>query len=270
MSRIKLGIDAGGTLLKIAYEEGGRLHFKKFPTVEAGGAVTWIKMSQPDASVTLTGGKAELLKRHFFSSARVVPEFAASCTGADFLQKQSKALIEGKYLLVNIGTGTSFYIVDGYKHERVLGSGLGGGSFLGLGCLLTGESEFAKLVQLATAGEKGNADLLVKDVYTPAEPPIDGNLTAANFANSNIKGSSAGDRAASLINMIAETLILLGVQTASLHKTKHVAFIGSTLSANLPMKNALKHFAQMTGLQSIFIPNGEYSGAVGALMLDDK
>jgi type II pantothenate kinase len=42
------------------------------------------------------------------------------------------------YLLVNIGSGVSMIKVDGDgKYERISGTSLGGGTFLGLGKLLT-------------------------------------------------------------------------------------------------------------------------------------
>ena len=55
------------------------------------------------------------------------------------------------YLLVNIGTGVSILRVDSEgQYERVSGSGLGGGTFVGLGRLLTGETSFEKLLSLGT------------------------------------------------------------------------------------------------------------------------
>lgn len=42
---------------------------------------------------------------------------------------------------------------------------LGGGTFLGLCCLLTGCNTFEEAIQLATKGDHTNVDKLVKDIY---------------------------------------------------------------------------------------------------------
>ena len=128
-------------------------------------------------------------------------------------------------------------------------------------------SDFPTLVSLSASGEKGIVDLLVKDIYYPEEPPIHGDLTASNFAKSEaIASSSAADKMASTLNMIAETITLLTVQTATLHGTRKVIFIGSTLAGNKPLQESLDFYCKMSGLDPIFLQNGEFSGAIGAIL----
>ncbi|XP_033890345.2 pantothenate kinase 3-like isoform X2 [Acipenser ruthenus] len=69
-------------------------------------------------------------------------------------------------LLVNIGSGVSIlavYSKDNYK--RVTGTSLGGGTFLGLCCLLTGCLTFEEALEMATRGESTTVDKLVRDIY---------------------------------------------------------------------------------------------------------
>ncbi|XDV44682.1 hypothetical protein PO909_012924 [Leuciscus waleckii] len=69
-------------------------------------------------------------------------------------------------LLVNIGSGVSIlavYSKDDYK--RVTGTSLGGGTFLGLCCLLTGCDTFEEALEMAAKGDSTNVDKLVKDIY---------------------------------------------------------------------------------------------------------
>uniref|UniRef100_A0A4W5MAQ6 Pantothenate kinase 3 n=1 Tax=Hucho hucho TaxID=62062 RepID=A0A4W5MAQ6_9TELE len=69
-------------------------------------------------------------------------------------------------LLVNIGSGVSMlavYSKDNYK--RVTGTSLGGGTFLGLCCLLTGCETFEEALEMAAKGDSSNVDKLVKDIY---------------------------------------------------------------------------------------------------------
>ena len=267
MSHDTIGIDAGGTLIKIAFEENGRIRYRKYSLSDVDGAMSWIRMFSTNKKIVLTGGKAGMLKSKYFPDAEVIDEFTAACEGAKFLMQKSEVHIGDDFMLVNVGTGTSWFNIKGGKYERVLGSGVGGGTFIGLGNLLAGSKVFSELVEMAARGSRGNVDLLVKDIYHPEEPPIPGDLTASNFAKSAlITESSNSDRLAAVINMISETITLLTVQAAALHQTKKVIYIGSTLAGNQPLQSSLELYAKMSGIEPVFLPDGEYSGAIGAKM----
>jgi type II pantothenate kinase len=263
----RIGIDAGGSLIKIAYEENGRFHFRKLPFGEMDEALGWLKLVSSNKRVSLTGGRAGKIKAEFFPDAVIIDEFTAACEGANYLMMKEGLPNGEKSLLINIGTGTSWFKIEGEHYDRVLGSGIGGGTFMGMGKLLADPSDFASLVSLSDSGEKGNVDLLVKDIYHPEEPPIPGDLTASNFAKTEaISSSSAADKMASVLNMIAEIITLLTVQTAALHSTKRVIFIGSTLAGNKPLQESLDFYCKMSGLEPTFLQTGEFSGAIGAIL----
>ncbi|MBT2679519.1 type II pantothenate kinase [Bacillus sp. ISL-35] len=263
----KIGIDAGGSLIKIAYEENGRLHFRKQPNSKLDDALQWLKITATNKPIYLTGGKAGTIKANYFPEAKMVDEFSAVCEGSRHLKMKEVRSASDSYILVNIGTGTSWFTINGEQYDRVLGSGIGGGTFMGLGEILAETEDFSELVSLAAAGDKGNVDLLVKDIYHPEKPPIHGDLTASNFAKSQeITPSSPADKIASLNNMIAETLTLLTVQAANLHNIKQVVFIGSTLAGNTPLREHLKSYCSMSGIDPVYLENGEFSGAIGAML----
>ena len=70
------------------------------------------------------------------------------------------------YLLVNIGSGVSMIKVEGEgKFQRVNGSTLGGGTFLGLAKLLTKLDSFDEILELSERGDYRKVDLLVGDIY---------------------------------------------------------------------------------------------------------
>ena len=50
-------------------------------------------------------------------------------------------------------------------YERVSGTSLGGGTFLGLCSLLTGCQTFDEALELADTGDSTNVDKLVRDIY---------------------------------------------------------------------------------------------------------
>ncbi|XP_074874215.1 4'-phosphopantetheine phosphatase isoform X2 [Carettochelys insculpta] len=91
------------------------------------------------------------------------------------------------YLLVNIGSGVSIVKVETEdKFEWIGGSSIGGGTFWGLGALLTKTKKFDELLQLASKGQHSNVDMLVKDVYGGAYHTLglSGNLIASSFGKS--------------------------------------------------------------------------------------
>ena len=88
------------------------------------------------------------------------------------------------YLLVNIGSGVSILKVDSEtEFQRVGGTATGGGTFWGLGKLLTGAKEFDELLDLAEKGDNRSVDLLVKDIYSRdyAQMGLPGELIASSF-----------------------------------------------------------------------------------------
>ncbi|UJL48304.1 hypothetical protein KFZ58_14625 [Virgibacillus sp. NKC19-16] len=133
---------------------------------------------------------------------------------------------------------------------------------------MTGKSDFHELVNLAKEGSYTGSDLLVKDIYAPNEPPLLGDLTAANFGKAHLnKDATEYDHMASLIKLIGETLILLSTQAAGSQQVERVVFTGSTLNGNEPLKNVLGGFQDMMAYEPVFLEKGAHAGAIGALMV---
>ncbi|KAK7902106.1 hypothetical protein WMY93_018875 [Mugilogobius chulae] len=171
------GMDIGGTLVKLVYFEPvditaeeeqeevenlksirryltsnvayGNLHFIRFPTqamhrfIQMGSDKNF---SSLHTTLCATGGGAYKFENDFRTALHFGQPFPM--------------------LLVNIGSGVSIlavYSQDNYK--RVTGTSLGGGTFLGLCCLLTGCETFEEALEMASKGDSTNVDKLVKDIY---------------------------------------------------------------------------------------------------------
>jgi type II pantothenate kinase len=256
-----VGVDAGGTLTKIVYEEDGRLHFKTFSSEQQENLLQWLSILAQNHNLYITGGKAGKWGETF-PHAHIVGEFEAVCSGAKLLLKEEKRDLK-QFILINIGTGTSIFKVDENGCERLFGSGLGGGTFMGLGGLLTGESDYYELVRLSKVGKREQVDLSVRDVYEAMDSPVPEHLTAANFAKGDASSKKA-DKLRALTNMIAETIILLTSQASQVLKLDHFVFIGSTLKSNPALKEDLTQFQDMLSYTPIFPEKGAYTGSLGA------
>ena len=263
----RIGIDAGGTLIKIAYEEHGKLHVKTYPIQEKNELLQWLQFISPHATLHVTGGKRKLISHQLSQNIRVLDEFQSLIEGTRYLLSLEKQQKEEDYLVVNIGTGTSIFHVTKHKFERLAGSGVAGGTLMGLGSLITGKSSFQELIALAEKGNHENSDLLVRDIYTPNEPPIFGDLTAANFGKANLnKTASKADHMAALIQLIGEITISLASQVAIQKDISTIVFIGSTLNGNTLLKKVLSSFQDKLSYEAIFLDKGAYAGAIGALI----
>uniref|UniRef100_A0A803VEJ3 4'-phosphopantetheine phosphatase n=1 Tax=Ficedula albicollis TaxID=59894 RepID=A0A803VEJ3_FICAL len=135
------------------------------------------------------------------------------------------------YLLVNIGSGVSIVKVETEdKFEWIGGSSIGGGTFWGLGALLTKTKKFDELLQLASKGQHTNVDMLVKDVYGGAYQTLglSGNLIASSFGKSTTadKEFSKEDMAKSLLHMISNDIGQLACLYAKLHNLDKIYFGG--------------------------------------------
>lgn len=263
----KIGIDAGGSLVKIAYQEKGKLHIKTFSNLELEKIAQWLAVLAPDAKLVFTGGKAGQLKNLLINDSQIVEEFHAVTKGTRYLLEQKIGVIHEDYILVNIGTGTSIFHVKFDSFERMLGSGIGGGTLMGLGHLITGENDFSSYAAKAELGDNRKSDLLVRDIYAPDEPPIFGDLTAANLGKVHLNdAANENDYLASVMQLIGETIILLAGQAAMLKQVKRIVFVGGTLVNNTALKNVLSSFKDAMSYEPIFLEKGSHAGAIGALM----
>lgn len=263
---MNIGIDAGGTLIKIAYTRNGHLHFKTFSTDRMEDVVRLIQGDLNRADVCLTGGKAGSMKKRLHHHVKMMPEFTATCSGVVHLTKEQNIPVPGRFILANVGTGTSVHLIDGDRYERIAGSGVGGGTFVGLSSLLTGESDFRRLVRLSEEGERNKLDLLVEDIYTETDSPISGSLTASNFGKANGKKAPKADLVAAVAGMVAETVTVISTQEADHRDAASIVYIGSTFHENPMLQEMVETYTKMKDIVPYFPKNGEMSGALGALL----
>lgn len=258
----KVGIDAGTTLIKLAYNENGTYHFKKYSYKQKDSLLQWLQMAAPDTRWNVTGGKGH----HFLSvsdNSRKVAEFSAITNGAMFMTAAQKLNVKN-YILVNIGTGTSFFSIKENFAVHLYGSGTGGGMLMGLSTMLIGERPFSDLAAFAERGDRSALDLQVRDIYA-SEPPTSGDFTASNFGKATTADVKKENVTASLFGLIAETTMLLGVQSAKAAGVVDIVYTGG-MTVHPYMKKSLKAATEAFGCKAHFLTNGEYCGAMGALI----
>lgn len=263
-----IGIDAGGTLVKLALEHQGEIQYRKFDSHQLEQVADWLNNEHGDARLCMTGGKAAALQallRH--RNIDNIVEFDATCEGVRYLLSASGETLSS-FILTNVGTGTSIHYINGQTHLRVGGTGVGGGTIVGLSILLTGVASFEEIVRSARAGRRQNVDLTVGDIYKGAEPPLSGDLTASNFGSIRAltqRATSQPDLLAALIGLVGETVTTASIFAADKHGTSDIVYIGSSFIDNDVLETVIAAYSRFKGTNPIFVHNGEYSGATGAL-----
>lgn len=267
-----VGVDVGATLTKIALRTPGRAVEFRFEPAGALERVAALLAEARPGCLGLTGGGAAELARRVDLESVAVNEFAAWGAGAKALLETNGGVPADRYLLVSLGTGTSVMLADGMAVQRVGGTALGGGTLMGLGSLLLGTRRFAELVELAAKGDRRRADLLVSDIYRPGEIALAGDLTAANFGKAAAHGSrpEPADVAHALMGLVAENVALICAGLGAALQVRSVVFGGSTLRANRPLVDILGEISALTATQPTFLPDGEFAGSFGALLLAES
>ncbi|MCP8970832.1 type II pantothenate kinase [Ectobacillus ponti] len=261
--RTRAGIDAGGTLIKIAYVDRQKLLYKLFPASQPAAAADWVQRHLPHAQVCVTGGKAALL-RPYFADSLAMGEFAAAARGARYLAEQEGLPAGEAFILAQVGTGTSLHLAGKDGSRRLTGTGVGGGTILGLGSLLTGKTSFRDIVALAEQGRREAVDLRVCDIYEEA-PPLAGDLTAANFSHPGLRQAEPEHLAAALIGMVGEVVTGMSLQAAEQYGVTHIVFAGSAFLRNRPLRETAERYVRLQGRVPLVLQNGSCCGAIGAL-----
>lgn len=179
-------------------------------------------------------------------------------------------------LLVNMGSGVSIlavYSKDNYK--RVTGTSLGGGTFLGLCCLLTGCETFEEAMEMAAKGDSTNVDKLVKDIYGGDYERfgLQGSAVASSFGNMMSKEKresiSKEDLARATLVTITNNIGSIARMCALNENIDRVVFVGNFLRINMVSMKLLAYamdFWSKGQLKALFLEHEGYFGAVGALL----
>jgi type II pantothenate kinase len=233
------GVDVGITDTKFAYFCDGDVLFSEHPEFA-------------DVTCAYTGAKAD--------GGLIFPEFECAVLGAQKLTGLSD------FLLVNMGTGTSFTRVRGDEFTHIGGSGVGGGTVAGLYDFLYRNEQLSvrEIASLGAHGNLGNVDLMVSDVLGTGLTEtalINSNITAVNLAKLS-PDTVREDYAAGIINLVVQTLLMMAVFAR--RDDEPIVCIGG-LAAMPAMRECAKLLGAMHGIRFYFPENSACAGALGCL-----
>ena len=262
-----IGIDVGATTTKAVSIENGELTRKvKIKASDAVTAATGafgkivfennIAIQEIDG-IRITGVGASSITNDIFGIATSrVNEIIAIGTGGMFLSGLDNIII------TNIGTGTAIIEANEHGITHFGGSGVGGGTIIGLAKKLLPSAEFGNIIDLAQTGNLSRVDLLLEDIMDRDISFLHKGTTAANFGKMSDNAGSE-DIALAIINMVYQVIGVLSVFAARARNLKQVIVTGNGSSNKLGQK-VLADITEMYGIEFLYPANAEYTTAIGA------
>jgi type II pantothenate kinase len=262
-----IGIDIGSTTTKAVSIEGGKL-IRKIKT-RAADAVTaatgaFGKMILENnismdsiRGIMITGVGAAKIKNEIFGiPTNSVNEIEAIGTGGMFLSGKKNIIIS------KIGTGTAIIEASEQGISHFGGSGVGGGTILGLAKKLLPPGEFNGIMELAASGDLGRVDLLLEDIMESDISFLNKKSTAANFGKM-LDSAENSDIALGIVNLVYQVIGVLSVFAARARNIDQVIVTGNGSNNRIGQK-ILSEITVMYGVEFIYPGDAEYTTAVGA------
>lgn len=207
--------------------------------------------------VMLTGvGSSEVKGRIFGIPTGRAEEFYSIGLGGLFLSEIKNAVV------VSMGTGTAFVKADQNNVIHLGGTGVGGGTLLGLSSLMLNIRKFDDLIEMAKGGSLSNVDLFIADISKDLIVGLPPETTASNFGKISDLASKS-DIALAIINLVFQTIGVLSIFAARIDGTKDIVLTGNLTT--VPQSKDI--FEGLTKLHQVrfHVPmHAEYATALGA------
>lgn len=269
---IIVGIDVGGSTTKIVGFDGERLLAPGLvkandPIASVYGGFgkftndNKISLSSID-KVMVTGVGSSFLGDNIYGIDTVhVNEFVANGKGGLYLSGINEAIV------VSMGTGTAYVYSNGKTGEYVHlgGTGVGGGTLVGLADKLLGIRSVQNVANLALGGDISKIDLRISDITeNDIIPTLSNNATASNFGKVSDLASRE-DIALGLVNMVFETIAMMAIFSARMKSINDIVLIGNL--AVLPQSKVIFDKLKSMFNVNIIIPeNAAYGTVIGAAL----
>lgn len=268
---IVVGIDIGGSTTKIAGFEKEKMLLPV--QITASNAIASLfgafgkflydnNLELTDIEqVNLTGvGSSNVKQKIYGLPTYKVDEFSANGVGGGYFAGGKE-----DFMVVSMGTGTSFVRVQNRIPTHLGGIGIGGGTITGLSKLMINTDDVDKIQELAAEGNVGHIDLRIGDISNKPLPGLDLEITASNFGKASSR-ANCEDKAAGIVHMVIETICQTAVLIANGYNIKDFVLIGNLI--NFPeCWSVCDMIKLMYPYVNFIIPeDGEYGTAIGTAL----
>ena len=279
--RTIVGIDVGGSTTKIvgfSIYEDEKIELVEPQIVRATDPITSIygafgrfldtnNLELRDIDrVMMTGVGSTFVTKPIYSlKCRSVPEFTSIGVGGLYLSGLDEAIV------VSMGTGTPVIHAKrtGKRTAEINylgGTGIGGGTLIGLSRKILGVDTIEHIKQLCRGGDLNKVDLGVKDISdTSLFPNINHELTASNFGKLSDMANQH-DIALGIANMVAETIAMIAIFAARMHKLDKIVLTGN-LTSFVPIRDTIVRLGPSFNVTFLVPDNAQFGTVIGAALL---
>ena len=167
-----------------------------------------------------------------------------------------------------MGTGTALIYAkkdgDTTTTRYLGGTGVGGGTLLGLSKKMIGVDTIEHLEQLSENGDLGNVNLRIKDISADKNFQINEDITASNFGKlSDI--ANKNDIALGISNLVAETIAMLSIFAARSFNVKTVVLTGN-LTTLKSITQVFEGLETNFGINFVIPDMAQYATVIGAAL----
>ncbi len=289
-SPVVLGIDVGGSTTKIVgfreHTDGSRTLMSPLfvratdPITSIYGALgrytaeNGLSLSDIRRVMTTGVGSSYLSGPIYSLECRSVPEFSGVGLGGLYLSGLNEAII------VSMGTGTALVHAKRRTQggglsdlsdadiEYLGGTGVGGGTLVGLSKKMLGVDTVDHIEQLCEGGDLERIDLTIKDITKSGQfPEMSASLTASNFGKLSDLADSH-DIALGLANMVAETIAMMAIFAARGRGVHDIVLIGN-LTSIAPIRRVFEGLGQSFGVRFVIPENASFGTVIGAALYEE-
>ena len=215
------------------------------------------------AWIAVTGGNRERLPAtvdgravHRIDEVRSIGRGGLALAGLD------------RAIVTSAGSGTAVVAAGPAGARHVTGSGVGGGTLVGLGRMLLDIVDPHVLDALALVGSPTGLNLTIGEILGGAIGSLPPETTAVNFgrvARQPVDATPA-DTAAALVNMVGQVIAIIAINAARATQHEHIVIVGHL--ADLPsIRETFRLVGQFYSV-TLQVPEfGGYATATGALLV---
>jgi type II pantothenate kinase len=185
-----------------------------------------------------------------------IDEFDSIGTAGAYLTGLKQAIV------VSMGTGTAIVHVKNEKISHWGGSGVGGGTMVGLADQLLKINTIKTLMDKASIGRLRMVDLTVGDIAGGALQGLPESATASNFGKVSDEANDS-DIALAIINLVAQTIALMGISAARAEGISDIVLTGKL--SILPLIRKVMDGVGKLYKMNFHVPDyAEFATAIGA------
>jgi type II pantothenate kinase len=263
ITNIDLVADAPGGLRRWTWPAGGEPDEELVRALLARGGVTLAEVEQ----LAVTGGRHKSLPAQIDHCRLVsVGEIPAIGRGGQALAEELGAPHTVALLVVSAGSGTAVVAARGDEYRHITGSGVGGGTLLGLSRLILGTVDPAVIDAWAQAGDPNGADLALSDVISGPIGSLPPDATAVNFGRLGKYALTVKreDLAAALVTLVGQVIGVTAINAARAQQTERIIVTGHML--DMPsFRRALERTGEFYSTHFLLPAHPGYATALGAL-----